>query len=72
MRLGADYHVYKWNKVSIHAPVKDATVGLAGGGVFPDVSIHAPVKDATKVFLSLLQSPWVSIHAPVKDATPPN
>ena len=34
-------------RVSIHAPVKDATKGETGedGGYF--VSIHAPVKDAT-------------------------
>ena len=33
--------------VSIHAPVKDATISGAFGDVILKVSIHAPVKDAT-------------------------
>ena len=34
--------------VSIHAPVKGATVGGFNGVLVADVSIHAPVKGATE------------------------
>ena len=46
MRLDEDGNAYKVDFVSIHASVKDATIGLAtsAGGT---VSIHASVKDAT-------------------------
>src|SRR5690606_33721615 len=55
--------------VSIHAPVKGATLdhhGLRGG---EGVSIHAPVKGATAFRPSLSRQRQVSIHAPVKGAT---
>ena len=56
--------------VSIHAPVKDATID-SGHATAMDVivSIHAPVKDATLDSRDELCAQIVSIHAPVKDAT---
>ncbi len=55
--------------VSIHAPVKDATVRNMRC-LLPDwVSIHAPVKDATRLISDIMKKERVSIHAPVKDAT---
>ena len=57
-------------EVSIHAPVKDATIGVAIRGSYFLVSIHAPVKDATKAYIDFRLPDLVSIHAPVKDATP--
>ena len=33
--------------ISIHAPVKGATVGIETAGVDKAISIHAPVKGAT-------------------------
>ncbi|CAK8712344.1 hypothetical protein LDFHOB_01470 [Candidatus Electronema aureum] len=42
-----DAIVSKMSKVSIHAPVKEATVGYAGKDGLHPVSIHAPVKEAT-------------------------
>ena len=56
--------------VSIHAPVKGATLALMGvvtGGIA--VSIHAPVKGATHRHRLRLGLKSVSIHAPVKGAT---
>ena len=38
--------------VSIHAPVKDATIPLRGVFEIAFVSIHAPVKDATVEILA--------------------
>ena len=55
--------------VSIHAPVKDATLEFYEDFVDYDVSIHAPVKDATTMNGSGYLTVTVSIHAPVKDAT---
>ena len=57
--------------VSIHAPVKDATLLLNLLWVVKKVSIHAPVKDATYYYQNLTAYMLVSIHAPVKDATLP-
>ena len=56
--------------VSIHAPVKGAT--LPGLRMVTDsrVSIHAPVKGATVGSLMPFLLYIVSIHAPVKGATP--
>ena len=55
--------------VSIHAPVKDATIDSFKLSKVIPVSIHAPVKDATPGFDSDTIKKVVSIHAPVKDAT---
>ena len=55
--------------VSIHAPVKDATLFLARDVAEWIVSIHAPVKDATDEQVPKDKVTDVSIHAPVKDAT---
>ncbi len=56
-------------EVSIHAPVKGATVGVDCRKRAWRVSIHAPVKGATFRFSRLGRVVLVSIHAPVKGAT---
>ena len=55
--------------VSIHAPVRGATIYYAGRMSQRVVSIHAPVRGATMFVpdISLLFN--VSIHAPVRGAT---
>ena len=55
--------------ISIHAPVKGAT--MPRGGVLPGgrISIHAPVKGATVRPSDRLLPFGISIHAPVKGAT---
>ena len=55
--------------VSIHAPVKDATIHWQKTLGHCVVSIHAPVKDATYIIYQSISTQPVSIHAPVKDAT---
>jgi len=57
------------SSVSIHAPVKDATLGFKPERLSDEVSIHAPVKDATAAHQAGGHRHGVSIHAPVKDAT---
>ena len=57
------------NPVSIHASVKDATIGPATSAGGTGVSIHASVKDATLKYQNILVRFQVSIHASVKDAT---
>ena len=59
----------KRTEVSIHAPVKDATIYPMYAALARNVSIHAPVKDATLVGELQAMGKKVSIHAPVKDAT---
>jgi len=56
--------------VSIHAPVKGATLPGSSGGGGQIVSIHAPVKGATAMLKVNCPLVFVSIHAPVKGATP--
>ena len=56
-------------EVSIHASVKDATIGSVYIRSRRDVSIHASVKDATSTGSNGAKE-TVSIHASVKDATP--
>ncbi len=58
--------------VSIHAPVKGATICAAVVAVGKRVSIHAPVKGATSFNVHLRPGNKVSIHAPVKGATAAN
>ena len=59
--------------VSIHASVKDATVGAIGTAIDGMVvSIHASVKDATRFIQIFPRFSIVSIHASVKDATVAN
>ena len=58
--------------VSIHAPVKGATICIPFEIKLRKVSIHAPVKGATMVTSSLTGCFLVSIHAPVKGATIPS
>ena len=55
--------------VSIHAPVKGATVTQDVWMHGTIVSIHAPVKGATAIFIEERAKIEVSIHAPVKGAT---
>ena len=55
--------------VSIHAPVKGATLLTHDTHDPYLVSIHAPVKGATAAQYRSAQSLLVSIHAPVKGAT---
>ena len=63
-------HTYPYHHISIHAPVKGATIAT-----IPDVSgvrlisIHAPVKGATDDIVSRYGYTIISIHAPVKGAT---
>ena len=57
-------------RISIHAPVKGATVGFDDGRFALAISIHAPVKGATRVFACWrITLDVISIHAPVKGAT---
>ena len=58
-----------WLLVSIHAPVRGAT--LLRDDVVPDnmVSIHAPVRGATWSRFMATVVDRVSIHAPVRGAT---
>ena len=55
--------------VSIHAPMKGATMIIASPLYLIEVSIHAPVKGATRPVKRLRPVKHVSIHAPVKGAT---
>ncbi len=56
--------------VSIHAPVKGATIESGDDRWLSDeVSIHAPVKGATAIQYIQDMAHVVSIHAPVKGAT---
>ena len=55
--------------ISIHAPVKGATVVLDFLTTFCTISIHAPVKGATRVQAFAPCQLDISIHAPVKGAT---
>jgi len=55
--------------VSIHAPVKSATMSAYCDPAKVEVSIHAPVKSATRVGMRSILTLTVSIHAPVKSAT---
>ena len=58
-----------FGNVSIHASVKDATIGTFALGGSENVSIHASVKDATFSDRDPYKEMQVSIHASVKDAT---
>ena len=64
-----NYNSPYWLAVSIHAPVKEATVRIEGEWWDVPVSIHAPVKEATRPLALLVTVTHVSIHAPVKEAT---
>ena len=57
------------DRVSIHAPVKGATLLLFCVFGRRIVSIHAPVKGATQSHPRRRLRALVSIHAPVKGAT---
>ena len=49
-REGSDHGCEERNlvlRISIHAPVKGATVAVNDGGKLCEISIHAPVKGAT-------------------------
>ena len=58
--------------ISIHAPVKGATMTELGQKFTDLISIHAPVKGATSNQHALLLILLISIHAPVKGATDPS
>ena len=56
--------------ISIHAPVKGATVDQHVADQVEPISIHAPVKGATLLRrMQPVALPGISIHAPVKGAT---
>ena len=55
--------------ISIHAPVKGATVAFYVLADLSVISIHAPVKGATIDGRRWLTRVMISIHAPVKGAT---
>ena len=55
--------------ISIHAPVKGATILYGGSSIWDNISIHAPVKGATAVWRKTTLPLLISIHAPVKGAT---
>ena len=58
--------------ISIHAPVKGATVQPSWQfHIVFEISIHAPVKGATKLAVIAGPCSIISIHAPVKGATSP-
>ena len=65
-------HVYchAFSGISIHAPVKGATLTGRFDDMKPEISIHAPVKGATKNCFVFADFQNDSIHAPVKGATP--
>ena len=71
-REGSDrtpYIVVIFNRISIHAPVKGATLFADQALAQPVISIHAPVKGATHHLTGLTRNARISIHAPVKGAT---
>ena len=55
--------------ISIHAPVKGATLNFRRCQTFHRISIHAPVKGATQSDVGASAADRISIHAPVKGAT---
>ncbi len=55
--------------VSIHAPLRGATIFPSTTSCFLPVSIHAPLRGATQYDFSPLAKLWVSIHAPLRGAT---
>ena len=55
--------------ISIHAPVKGATLKIQFTPWDPSISIHAPVKGATQSHATTCICAYISIHAPVKGAT---
>ena len=55
--------------VSIHAPVRGATIFHLHHIGKEEVSIHAPVRGATNTQFGLTGPALVSIHAPVRGAT---
>ena len=59
----------RFELVSIHASVKDATASIVRAYSILVVSIHASVKDATDQTIGTARAWIVSIHASVKDAT---
>ena len=59
----------QWQTISIHAPVKGATLHGSQLRHGHDISIHAPVKGATDSHQLGQHLPAISIHAPVKGAT---
>ena len=60
---------YTQAAVSIHAPVRGATIFSRRGRRGVSVSIHAPVRGATADSYVDLGGKIVSIHAPVRGAT---
>ena len=66
----AQFERYRIQLVSIHAPVKGATLAVVEAAGAITVSIHAPVKGATSCCFTSCGVIKVSIHAPVKGATP--
>ncbi len=55
--------------ISIHAPIKDATIIRPILVCSSSISIHAPIKDATEKAKNKGDNQNISIHAPIKDAT---
>ncbi len=61
--------LFPGHNVSIHAPVRGATVLFRDMLQDDPVSIHAPVRGATRLEVSQDKVIRVSIHAPVRGAT---
>ena len=55
--------------ISIHAPARGATNGVAGRGRSRDISIHAPARGATNFCKPTQVGGTISIHAPARGAT---
>ena len=57
------------SSISIHAPMKGATIHATLLRHLHIISIHAPMKGATRVTVLGLLVAHISIHAPMKGAT---
>ena len=55
-------HLKQNNSISIHAPVKGATIIEKVCGVSLDISIHAPVKGATAAEIAALAAVYVAFQ----------
>src|SRR5699024_11792798 len=55
--------------ISIHAPMKDATIVTSFPFSTSLISIHAPMKDATRLRRIELKQKQITIHTTMKDAT---
>ena len=58
--------------ISIHAPVRGATILQCLHALVLRISIHAPVRGATAFHSVAVRRIHISIHAPVRGATLPD